>query len=419
MTISKPNLMESLNLLCFTWDNGISVELHNLKDSGKAEIWARHTNGHTSTLFDVSELNLLAPRSRDDYCRRLVELSPGLKDFDWLDAFRYIVPMALQARRVGEPVIELGISDKEIKRPQWDAYPFLVKGMTNLIFGDRGSLKSKFILFLALVMMLPLEDNDVGIKAPNKSLKVLKLDFENTQDADDYEWHRLLRGLDIEGTIQLKYRACRRTLADDVESIATHADNMQADVLIVDSLGPAAGGDLNASEPALKINAAFRQLNRTIIASAHTAKNAIGKRSVFGNIFYENLARNIWEVTKEEDEDSESPLQHIALKQTKSPPFAPHHKTMAFEFEFDDQEEKTFVRRYEPSKMEAVISRLSLNTKILDLLKGGSAMPKFIAKELGETDNAVRVALYRLKKAERVIQLDDKSYGLLSKESTR
>ncbi len=411
--IEKPALSESLNLLKFSWDNGISVELHRLNDSGKAEIWARYSHNDDATIImRPIDLNILAARSVEEQCTRYKRLCPGLSDFDWNEAFDYIVPMALEVRRRGEPVIELGKPGIEIKRPEWDAYPLVVKGMPNILFGDRGSLKSKLALVLALVMMLPLNDNELGIAAPPKSLKVLKLDFEATQDADEYEWHRLLRGLDMEGAVQLQYRSCRRALADDVEAISNHADAINADVLIVDSLGPAAGGDLNASEPALKLNAALRQLNRTILMPAHTAKNQLGKRSVFGSVFYENLARNVWEVTKEESEDSESNLQHIALQQTKSPPFAPHHKPIAFEFDFDQDEERTIVRKYDPNKLEIIQTKTSLRSQIIDVLKSGAMSPKNIADEIGKPAGDIRQALFHAKKTGKVVQLGDGTYGL-------
>lgn len=423
MTLEQPSLSESLNIMKFSWVNGVSVELHRLHDSGKAEIWARYGENGKATLIDApAEVNLMAMRSRDDYCNRLTKFSPGLKDFDWNAAFRWIVPMALNAKRAGEPVVELGRADVEIKRPVWDAYPFVVQGMTNILFGDRGSMKSKLALVLCLVMMLPWDDNELGIIAPLKPLKILKLDFEATQDADEYEWRRLLRGMDMEGALQLKYRACRRPLADDIEAIANHADNVKADVLLIDSLGPAAGGDLNASEPALELNAALRQLNRTILMPAHTAKNQLGKRTVFGNSFYENLARNIWEVTKEEDEDSESPIQHIALRQTKSPPFAPHHKPMAFEFDFDQEDERTFVRKYDYALLETSYKGKSVAGLIMDLLNeasksiNASRTPKEMATELGETSNNIYQALHTLRKTKKVVELPGKKYGLASNE---
>jgi hypothetical protein len=288
--------------------------------------------------------------------------------------------------------------------------------MVNILFGDRGSLKSKLSLVLALLMQLPWHDNKLGIVAPPNPLTVLKLDYEATQDADEYDWHRLLRGLDMEGAVQLNYRACRRPLADDVEAIANHADAIKANVLLIDSLGPAAGGDLNATEPALRFNEACRQLNRTIIAPAHTAKNYSGKRSVFGSVFYENLARNIWEVVREEADDQESPQVHIALTQTKSPPFAPHHAAIAFEFDFDEESERTFVQRYDTGKIEALVQRASLRSQIMEVLKGGSMLPKDIAEELGKPGGDIRQALWHAKKAKKLIKLQDGRYGLATNE---
>jgi hypothetical protein len=412
MNTLKPTLSESINQLKFSWENGLSVELHHLDEKSRAEIWAWHNNG-TNTLIDVSELNLLAPRSRDDYCKRLKARTPGVKDFDWNTAFDFIVPMALQARRKGEPIIELGRNDAVIKKPAWDCYPLVVSGMLNLIFGDRGSLKSKLTLYLAIMMMIPdlVDDWGLGINPPSRNLKVLKLDYEATQESDEYEWRRILRGLDEEGAVQLNYRACRRPLADDIEAISNHADAVKADVLIIDSLGPAAGGNLNDSEPALKFGEAVRQLNRTVICPAHTAKNQFGKRTVYGNAFYENLARNIWEVNKEEDEEDESTVQHIALHQTKSPPFSPHHRDMALQFDFDEESERIEVTKYDPDKMDVVNEKKKNPRKILECLKGDKLPIVEISERTGIGKDVCKTTLYRLLKSQKVTKVGEE-WGL-------
>jgi len=413
MSTLKPALSETINQFKFSWDNGISVELHHLDEKSRAEIWAWHNNG-TNTLIDVSELNLLAPRSRDDYCKRLTARTPGVKDFDWITAFDYIVPMALQARRKGEPIIELGSNDAVITKPAWDCYPLIVSGMLNLIFGDRGALKSKLTLYLAIMMTVPnlVDDWGLGINPASRNLTVLKLDYEATRESDEYEWRRILRGLDAEGAVQLKYRACRRPLADDIEAISNHVDAIKADVLIIDSLGPAAGGNLNDSEPALRFGEAVRKLNRTVICPAHTAKNQFGKRTVYGNAFYENLARNIWEINKEEEENDESTVQHVALHQTKSPPFSPHHKDMALQFDFDEESERIQVSKYDPNKMEVVNEKKSNPRKVLEVLKDGKQTPKVIAEATGISEAVVRTTLYRLLQSDKVIKIGEE-WGLI------
>jgi hypothetical protein len=410
MSVQKPTLLEK-NFYTFSWDNGVSVELHRLDDKGHAEIWTRHNNG-TSKLIDVSELNLLASRSRDEFCKRLTPIC-NIPDFAWEDAFRWIVPMALNARRAGEPVIELGRSDAVITKPAWDCYPLVVSGMLNILFGNRGSLKSKLALFLAIGMSLKevFRDKQLGLSGPNKNLNVLKLDYEATQDADEYEWRRILRGLDMEGALQLKYRACRRPLADDIEAISNHADAVKSDVLLIDSLGPAAGGNLNDSEPALRFGEAVRKLNRTVICPAHTSKNQLGIKTVYGNAFYENLARNIWEVSKEEDEDDESTVQHIALHQTKSPPFAPHHKDMAFQFDFDEESERIEVTKYDPNKMDIVNEKKGNPRKILESLKSDKLSITEISERTGIGKEVCKTTLYRLLKSQKVTKVGE-DWGL-------
>jgi hypothetical protein len=289
--------------------------------------------------------------------------------------------------------------------------------MPNIWFGDRGSTKSKLAIYAALLMTI--HDLEVtpklGLMPPNRDMKILKLDFEVTPDADEYEWHRIVRGLDMEGAVQLKYRAIRRPLADEIESVIDIVNKLAIDLVIIDSLGPAAGGDLNTTEPALRFNEAVRQLNKTTVILAHTAKNQLGKRTVFGSSFYENLARNVWEITKDESEDDGKSLVRIGLKQTKSPPFSSFHNPMAFEWDFEEETERTTIRKYSADKIDSLMASLSLASKILSFLASGKKSVRAICEETGEPSNTVRQNLWRLKKAKRIEKYGE-DYGLLYSE---
>ena len=412
MSLDKPLESATWDQLTYSWDCGISLELSGLSDAGKAEVRALRRNGaERPLLIDVVDLNLKAGRSREEYCKRLSGLAP-VEGFDWKLALAYVVPMALDAVRRGNPVIQLGAQGREFKRPEWDAHPFVLRGAPSIIFGDRGSLKSKWALYLALLMQWPWPDNPMGVRVGDKPLSVLKLDFEFTPDADEYDWQRLLRGIDRPNAITLNYRLCERPLASDVRGISVAADAVQADVLIIDSLGPACGGDLNASEPALELYGALRQLKRSVLITAHSAKNATGRRTVFGSGFFENLARNVWECVRE-DPPAGPNVERTVFKQTKAPPFSARMKPIGVEWHFDDKAESTTVQMCDPESVEGFEGAMSIGAEIRQLLlHEGALAPLTIAKALSRSPDAVRMALMRGKKKHTLTMLPDGKYAV-------
>jgi len=171
-------------------------------------------------------------------------------------------------------------------------------------------------------------------------------------------------------------------------------DKASADVLIIDSLGLACGGDINSAESALAFYAALRQLKMTSIILAHTAKNS-EKKTVFGSAFFENLARNIWEVTKVAE--AEASNIKVMLNNTKSPPFAKMHSSLGYSLDFDDTDNSTRIETCDIKSVEQFLERMTAPIRITEYLKtNGHKTPDEIAKALNMKPGTVRSALKRL-----------------------
>ena len=72
----------------------------------------------------------------------------------------------------------------------------------------------------------------------------------------------------------IKYRSCALPLYQDLEQIKEAIDYYGANLLIIDSLGLASGGEPKETEPALKFFAALRQLKTTSLILGHNSKNS-------------------------------------------------------------------------------------------------------------------------------------------------
>ncbi|MBU3974666.1 MAG: AAA family ATPase, partial [Alphaproteobacteria bacterium] len=136
---------------------------------------------------------------------------------------------------------------------------------------------------MCLLAMLPWYDNPLGLKVQREPSNILWLDYEADRTSTLYNFTRIVRGADAEG-ISLNYRRCRMPLCDDIEAISLHVEQAKTDIVIIDSVAKAAGGDLDKSESPNRLFAALDLLHCTPLILAHTYKGeGTGKRTIYGS----------------------------------------------------------------------------------------------------------------------------------------
>jgi hypothetical protein len=104
--------------------------------------------------------------------------------------------------------------------------------------------------------------------------------------------------------------------------------------VIVDSAALACGGDLNSPESAIRLQQALRRIGCASIVLAHVSKTtAEGQdRSTYGTVFFRELARNVWELSRPENSN------RVLLSQTGSAcknSFGRKQEPLGFEFSFE------------------------------------------------------------------------------------
>jgi len=277
--------------------------------------------------------------------------------------------------------------------------PFIHEANPTIIFGERGKGKSLLAEFMAIAATLPWYDNPLGLTIPSeKSLKVLYLDYERSKPLFDMRLSQIAKGHNL-GFVSLNYMRCWQPFADIADRIETAKNDLGLDLLIVDSLGQATGGNINEPEPAIRYFGALRRLNLPSLTIAQTAKDTLGKRrSVFGSTYFEYYASSIWEA-KAENESSELVM---SLTNTKCN-IAATSERIDIKFSFIPKEnEPKVIKEIKVSKTDISKTELASELPIKErtyklLLQEGKLTSETIAEILGESKSSIESKLYQYK----------------------
>ncbi len=418
MKMSKPIVKHIHNGYRFMWCQGIeevlTVEISRIKDS-RHEIYGELTVEHMEMgeLLSGIKVNLTSLQIRGQIVKRL-QGRPDLNMYMtlWAEIIEYVFRESLNMSRQGEPVQEL-FTNAEVQPPTYLLHPFLIENYPTIIFGERSASKSTLAIILATCLLLPWHDNPLGITVPDKSIKTLYLDWESDAPTINWQVRRLQHGMGLP-PFGISYRRCHMPLWDDVDAIKDHMDNIGAEVLIVDSLGFASGGELKEPVTALNFHKAIRTLNTTSLILAHTAKDngeyKSRQKTVFGSMFFEAQARSIWELKKVQTAEDEE--ISVSLFHTKPPPFGKQHRPIGYKYIYEP--DKIQVELQDPKTVVEFLERMNTQTRITEFLKsrGGHALKDDIVDYLGLRENTASVALHRLAKKNVVLKVLDE-YKLL------
>jgi hypothetical protein len=354
--------------------------------------------------------NLTSSRSRTSLAKDLAaRYHPKDIIVDWPNILEYISQKSVIEYEKGEPFLEICSTDA-VGELEYLIDPIAPKSKPTIIFGDPGAGKSQLIGILNTIMMLPWEDNDLRLIAPNQREKCGFLDYE--ADADDMRrfLSKLASGMGLP-PIPMLYRHCDIPLIKDMESIGNYIDHLKLTCLMVDSASLASGGDLNSMQVAQDYIRACRQLRITTISLAHTSKDRESKaKTILGSVLFEAGARSVWECRGQEDEEHNS--FDIALFHRKSN-LSKKSKPLGYRISYTA--DGNVVQWHDPSSVPEFLERMSANKRILDALKHGKLSTKELVEKLSDLKRStIDGNLKRLKDA-GVISGDSNSWNLTCK----
>jgi hypothetical protein len=263
-----------------------------------------------------------------------------------------------------------------------------------------------------------------GIKEPADTGAVLYLDWETDEAEVMQRMNFIANGVTQSGRSQfplvredfpLTYVRCTAALTALQPKIAKWTEANDCKLVIVDSLIPALDGDANDSETARKFMNTLRSFNCSALVLSHTSKE--GK--LFGSTFWSNLARNVWEVRKEQDLGQDYSDLALIHKKSNNSSLA---KPIGIRMKFDKQNESVTFNKFNVADTTGTLAAsLSVKSRIIQLLKSEGALSvKEIVQQLGSsvTESSVGMALNRGSKTEFVLTTDAagvKRWGLLLK----
>ena len=330
-------------------------------------------------------------------------------DLDWDSILEQLSVLTLRRFRAGTPVETIWPATEEIKPPAYLVDPLVIQHYPSIIFGDPSSGKSTLAQMMICLLTLPWWDNPLGLTVTNKSHECIVFDYETDRDTVSWQLACIIRGMGLP-EFGFHYRRCFLPLADDIDEALKAIESTNAKVIIIDSLGPACGGELNEAKPALALFGALRRLNRTAFILAHNSKSTEGKgKSIYGSIFFLALARSVWEIKKVQSADADE--IEVGLFHRKPPPFAKLHKPLGFKFSFDG--DKTVINVQDPKTVDEFLQQMGTQQRIYELLKSGAMSPKEISENLEISSGDVRTTLFRMKSKNKVIKIGE-NYGLVN-----
>lgn len=384
----------SLGGYAFVWpDLPYLVTLSRIRENSRGttgELCAQYHNGTGKPLtLLVQTVNLLTSKSR--LAKELDTKHPA----PWVGMLDQVCLLTLRALRQGEPIESL--APTETDAPAWFVLnPLLYEKNTTVLYGPGDSLKSMLALYCGCLLASGMSGPDLSV-APTP-WKVLYLDWE--MSVKDVRGRiKLLQAGDPRLSGLPDYRRCSLPLADEADALKKVLDEGGYDVLILDSLAMAAGGqELERADAALRFNAALRGLNCTSLVIGHTPKPQEDQptRSLYGSVFFFNLCRVAWEVRREGNT--------IGLYQRKNNLGRVHDP---IGLAFDTTDESCLVHPADLFDTPELESSLKLQDRIAGALRDQPGQtPKELALALGVKADSVKAKLYLYKK--RFVQLDGK-----------
>ena len=336
-------------------------------------------------------LNLLAGRTRRSIAKLLRDQVQQIQHIDWDMVLEQVCLGVIQRHREGEPVVQV----KDIPRPEsikWRLEPIMIEGVPTLVYGYGGTGKSYLAAYFASLIS---EGYPAQRFIPEPG-PVLYLDYENTEVDNARRFDALYEGLGLADRSPVHYRRCSQRLATEIQEIQKIVLERGIQMVVVDTAGPACGGDPESAQSAIQFFMALRSLHVTSLVLAHKSKMS-GSLGPFGSVYWWNYPRNVLRVRKSQAEEEE--VLHIGLFHEKAND-GRLFKPIGLRLEFlSDGSEVSFARE-EVGDIPELEENLGIAERIGIVIKHNKYNPmavEEIAEELQAKPNTVLQALRRNK----------------------
>lgn len=370
----------------------------------------------TPGILHYGRMNLTSVQTRRAVGKAISERVPSPDDekLDWPGLLDEFCIRVMLADRAGVDIEDVGNRPDSIA-PKWAFEPFVPHGSYGILYGPGGLGKSAMAVALGISVQTGAEiipGLSPGVVGP-----VLYLDWETTADDVDGRVKLVCQGAGIE-PVALKYRrGAGRTLADQVEAIARHADKIDAVFLIVDSATLAVGtsGEGPIEDAANRFKSALDAIGRSALVIDHIPKPKPGERrprgaGPIGSVMKSNWARASWEMREARIEEADEGIAHLALFHEKK---NTTHRRRPIGLAMHWTSEGITWKR-EDITDESLTEGLTVHERLQKLLHSHPLTTKELATELDVTEAHVRTEIKRHSKS--YVDLGVRGWGLAAGE---
>jgi hypothetical protein len=405
--MNTPSVTPGMGFINYAWpDLQLRVMAERYTGKGYAELTFYSGNNDGDSLLLLTGVNLLSTSTMSSLAKRLEK---NRDDVPWTDILTFITAKTVQIARQGEKEVTIYPREGDTLNAEYLLDPILYLNQPTVLFGDYGSCKSLIALALGYIVQLPLVENRLGFTTRQESNLALFLDYEDDRENFNKRWSALSQGFrgQVEAPTPILYKRLVSPLYDNVEQVQRMVYDSKIKFIIIDSLGPATGGNLNEAEGAIRYYEALRSLKVTSLTLAHTAKDQFTKRrTIFGSVFFTNLARSVWECKAEQEVGEDEAI--ISLKHTKAN-LSRLHPPLGYRFTFTDNSISVVKADLRDTGLSG---ELPLPWQIKSLLRKGSFTVKDIAEQLGSGADTIGRTLRRMRTKNQVVKLEDDTWGL-------
>lgn len=411
--MSKPTFTPRGTIFELAWEHEqVAIQVSRIKEhrdgSVKAQLKIITTKEGYSPHLHQAQFNMSASQSRGSLAKIMVERY-NENDIDWSDILEQVCTLSVNQYRKGEPVRVITTEEK-LPPKRYLIHPLIPEMQPTILYGDKGVAKSIVALLSYIIVTLPWHDNPLGLVAPEKPVNALFLDWETEGDIAGDRFQRLCRGMGLP-YMEFNYLRCVNPLADDMDEIQEKMLEKQVTFLIVDSLTPACGGELNAKQ-ALDFFKGIRTLRVSSFIVAQNPKlEDRDKKTILGSGLFTYLARCVWESKlgglTSEDNVIEIGLFHKYANEDRI------HSPLCYSITWEKTE---IIVKSISCGMSDLSKHLPASVRIKDLLgKEGKLRAEKMVEILGLTKNNITTTCYRLRNKGDVVQIDDE-WGLKEQE---
>lgn len=303
MTFALPKVRQEGREISWIWaELGIELGFSHLSEEhhswrGELTVARLDVEERRTGFLLWQELNLGAGQTRSAVANQLVAASQN-DQIPWRQLLEYACLHTVQLLREGEPVVDLGASEPS-QDVRWLLRRFLPDDETTTIFAEGGSGKS--ILALALGVSVEAGRPLLSCIEPVRAGPVLYLDWETHRGELGRRLWWLARGHGLDAPARVLYLRPHRPLVDEIKRIRTLTRERRIALVILDSLGPACGGEPERAQTMIDTFDALRELSPAArLVLSHVAKNGgddpSRRRTPFGSVYVRELSRVVWEL---------------------------------------------------------------------------------------------------------------------------